>query len=214
MSSQDQNSGPKINDVYNHQFVSGAKRSADVNHLAYHLMCPTALHCLAATLAAGRDKYGEDNWTKGMPIADTLNHTLAHLMKYIGGDRTEAHLAHALCNLMFILHFEGNCDCHRGRDMMKEDDQTYLIKEMNHGQSATEPDAFNRDCDRESDPRDPSDGQAIDAYNPYAIGRDCGPSEPSVAGIGPGAPEDRYPANAPTRLRPDRPRYLDPNRRP
>jgi hypothetical protein len=57
-------------------------------------------------MGRGAVTYGENNWQKGMPLSHCLNHALAHLYKYLEGDRTEDHLAHAACNLLMACHFE------------------------------------------------------------------------------------------------------------
>lgn len=59
-------------------------------------------------MARGADNYGEGNWQKGIPVKDCLNHALAHIYKYLSGDRTEDHLAHAACNMMMACDLEGH----------------------------------------------------------------------------------------------------------
>lgn len=54
-------------------------------------------------MAEGAKKYGLNNWQKGFPVEDILNHALAHIYKYISGDRTEPHLAHAAANLLMAI---------------------------------------------------------------------------------------------------------------
>ena len=51
-------------------------------------------------------RYVEDNWQKGIPIKDCLNHAIDHIYKYLSGDRTEDHLAHAACNLLMSCDLE------------------------------------------------------------------------------------------------------------
>jgi hypothetical protein len=57
-------------------------------------------------MARGAVRYGEDNWQKGIPIKDCLNHAIDHIYKYLSGDRTEDHLAHAACNLLMSCDLE------------------------------------------------------------------------------------------------------------
>jgi len=58
-------------------FESGARRSEQVS-ARYDLIPSVALRRLAARYALGT-KYGEWNWTRGLPFSDTLNHIQAHL---------------------------------------------------------------------------------------------------------------------------------------
>lgn len=39
-----------------------------------------------------------------MPAADMLNHALSHIYNFLGGDRSEEHLAHAAWNLLGAIH--------------------------------------------------------------------------------------------------------------
>ena len=58
------------------------------------------------TMAEGAAKYGDNNWERGFPINDILNHALAHVFKHLSGDRTEDHLGHAAANLLMAIHTE------------------------------------------------------------------------------------------------------------
>jgi hypothetical protein len=58
------------------------------------------------TMSEGAAKYGEHNWQKGFPVNDILNHALAHVFKYLSGDRAEDHLGHAAANLLMAIHTE------------------------------------------------------------------------------------------------------------
>jgi hypothetical protein len=71
---QDSSSSPM------HTFPSGAKRSELKPR--YDLIPSVPLRRLAARYAMGAERYGEYNWQKGLPISDTLNHVLDHLLKY------------------------------------------------------------------------------------------------------------------------------------
>ena len=61
---------------------------------------------LAETYGEGSIKYGDDNWLKGIPIKDLMNHAKNHINLYLGGDDTEDHLAHAAWNLFTAMHME------------------------------------------------------------------------------------------------------------
>lgn len=85
---------------------SGAVRSSDTADVAYHLISPIGLRRVAETCREGELKYSAYNWEKGFPIDDLLNHTIAHIYKFLGGDRSEDHLAHAAWNLLACMHSE------------------------------------------------------------------------------------------------------------
>jgi hypothetical protein len=87
-----------------HEYDTGAVRSADCQHVRYDLISPIGLHAVARTYAEGVEKFGCCNWEQGMPVTDLLNHALAHIFKFLGGDRTEDHLGHASWNLLGAIH--------------------------------------------------------------------------------------------------------------
>ena len=66
---------------------------------------------MAEAMARGLEKYPKDNWKKGLPIDDCLNHAIRHQYLWLEGDRSEDHLAHAACNLMMAIHFLENPPC-------------------------------------------------------------------------------------------------------
>lgn len=88
------------------QFDTGAVRGTDANGARFDLISPHLLQSLAETYAEGSAKYGDDNWLKGIPSKDLLNHALRHLNLWQLGDSSEPHLAHAIWNLGAIIHFE------------------------------------------------------------------------------------------------------------
>ena len=88
------------------EFATGAVRSDDANNEAWHLMTPVGLRRVAETCREGAVKYGDYNWEKGMPIADLMNHAIRHIYKYLDGDRSEDHLAHAAWGLLGAMHSE------------------------------------------------------------------------------------------------------------
>lgn len=61
------------------------------------------LLAVAAVLAEGAEKYGEWNWEMIDPY-DHINHALTHVFRWLTGDRTEPHIVHALCRLLFAQH--------------------------------------------------------------------------------------------------------------
>jgi hypothetical protein len=74
------------------RFATGAVRGTDVK-ARYDLIPLVGLRRLAETCAEGAGKYGENNWARGIPSSNVINHALAHIANYLDGDRTEDHLA-------------------------------------------------------------------------------------------------------------------------
>jgi hypothetical protein len=104
------------------KFDSGAVRSsttASGKSVDYTLICPAAIEALAETMADGARKYGKHNWTKGIPNSNSLNHALDHLLQYLSGDREEDHLGHALANIQFVIHFNKQCKCKAGFELLE-----------------------------------------------------------------------------------------------
>ena len=86
------------------EYDTGAVRSADCEQTRYDLISPIGLRRLAETYAEGANKFGPFNWENGMPVTDLLNHAIAHVYKFLGGNRDEDHLAHAAWNLLGAIH--------------------------------------------------------------------------------------------------------------
>ncbi len=99
------------------EFATGAVRSAGCAGeegyqfpLRFDLLFSNgeALRRLAATFGEGFAKYGADNWKKGIPESNLLNHAIAHLALYCERDTTEDHLAHATWNLLTLMWQQRN----------------------------------------------------------------------------------------------------------
>ncbi len=88
------------------KFASGAVRGTDASGTRYDLISPHILTALAEAYAEGAGKYGDDNWLKGIPSKDLMNHALRHLVLWQTGDDTEDHLGHAMWNIGAIIHFQ------------------------------------------------------------------------------------------------------------
>lgn len=88
------------------KYDTGAVRSGEREKVRYDLISPIGLRRLAETCHEGAVKYSDYNWEKGMPIADLVNHAVAHLYAYMSGDRSEDHLAHAAWNCLGACHSE------------------------------------------------------------------------------------------------------------
>jgi hypothetical protein len=91
-------------------FTTGAIRY-EVGY-RFDLICPTALKRLAETYDEGAKKYADYNWCKGIPTSNMVNHAIAHLVAFMQGDKSEDHLAHAMWNVVAIIHNESGCVHH------------------------------------------------------------------------------------------------------
>jgi hypothetical protein len=80
--------------------AAGGKQS----HIPYRcdLFPALALLQVAKILAEAAPKYGEDNWRK-IAAADHINHGLTHLLAHLAGDRSDDHVGHAACRVLFAL---------------------------------------------------------------------------------------------------------------
>lgn len=70
----------------------------------------TALEAEAQVLAFGAEKYGRDNWRKGMEWQRMIDAALRHIVAFADGEDMDPesgyhHLAHAKCCLSFLLEY-------------------------------------------------------------------------------------------------------------
>lgn len=87
-------------------FNTGAVRSADANHLDFTSLPLVGLIGVARTASEGGTKYGRYNYMQGMPVHDTLNHSIRHILMYLLGDRSEPHLEHSAWGLLASIQQE------------------------------------------------------------------------------------------------------------
>jgi hypothetical protein len=85
---------------------TGAMREPSKDRGAYELLPPRAVKRLAVHLERGAKKYAPNNYLKGLPLERFLQSGLRHLFQYLGGDRTEDHLAAALFNVSGAIETE------------------------------------------------------------------------------------------------------------
>lgn len=75
------------------------------------LLPVTSLVQIAEVLTDGAKKYGDHNWRKGFVWSRLYSAAMRHLTAHLNGEDKDpetgrSHLAHAACNLMFLLEFE------------------------------------------------------------------------------------------------------------
>lgn len=93
---------------YNHRPMSGIKHDASKPRL--DLLPFVALTHVAEVLGHGAERYGPHNWRSGIETSRLLAAALRHIFAYARHDRFDYdddtgfhHLAHAICELLFIL---------------------------------------------------------------------------------------------------------------
>ena len=76
------------------------RESGDVEHLYYaietfaQVMCGgtfTMLLEVSKHFEEGAEKYGENNWQKGLPVKCYINSAIRHYLKWLRGDKDEHH---------------------------------------------------------------------------------------------------------------------------
>jgi Domain of unknown function (DUF5664) len=76
-----------------------------------HLLSNEALVQIAKVMQFGAQKYAAHNWRKGFDWSRSLAAALRHINAFNDGEDTDpesglSHMAHAACNLMFLIEFE------------------------------------------------------------------------------------------------------------
>lgn len=79
----------------------------------FSLISADAMEELAKVLTYGASKYQDHNWRKGFKWQRVMDAAYRHLAEYNKGKRVDpetglSHLAHAMCNIMFLIEFEKN----------------------------------------------------------------------------------------------------------
>ena len=75
------------------EFDTGAVRDTQHGKGRPDLLSPYALMRLCRHFENGAVKYGDRNWEKGIPLARYMESIFRHWCAYLGGDRSEDHLA-------------------------------------------------------------------------------------------------------------------------
>jgi hypothetical protein len=83
----------------------------DTDKLRFDLFSPHALEQVAQVLTLGAQKYRPRNWETGMRWGRPFAAAMRHLWAWWRGEDRDpdtglSHLAHAACNLMFLLHYD------------------------------------------------------------------------------------------------------------
>lgn len=102
---------------YGNEISKSAERGSrfNENKPRWSLLPRLALVPVVKVLMYGAKKYEPYNWAKGLSYSETCDSLLRHVNDWRGGETNDAesgchHLAHAACNILFLLHFELNPD--------------------------------------------------------------------------------------------------------
>mgnify|MGYP006268690283 CR=1 FL=1 len=90
------------------QFKTGAQRDADVGKAKMSLMPTEELMRVMQHYRKGGEKYGENNWKKGMNASVFYDSAQRHLMKWWMGEEDEDHLAAVVWNVMGAMWTQTN----------------------------------------------------------------------------------------------------------
>lgn len=88
------------------EFPTGARRDVQEGKPRYGLIPVEPLRRLAELYTRGAEKYGENNWEKGMPFSRVYESLFRHMIDWRSGDRTEDHGAGVLFNMMTLMAYE------------------------------------------------------------------------------------------------------------
>lgn len=85
-------------------FSTGATRERAAGKGRFDLIPSVPLLRLARHYENGARKYTDRNWEKGLPLSGFIDSAFRHLVLFMGGDRTEDHLAALLWNVFGFIH--------------------------------------------------------------------------------------------------------------
>lgn len=90
--------------------MSTEGKKFDAGKPDFSLLPPEALTEVVEILNFGKIKYGAHNWRAGYNWSRIFAATLRHLFAWLGGEDLDpesgkSHLAHAICDLLFLLTF-------------------------------------------------------------------------------------------------------------
>ena len=85
------------------EFDTGAVRDAMEGKGMPSLLPIAALRAASKRFEDGANKYGRDNWTKGIPLSRYIDSLYRHLWQFIEGDESEDHAGAIVWNAMCLV---------------------------------------------------------------------------------------------------------------
>lgn len=92
----------------NRHFASGAQRDTGTGKLRMSLVPQQELNRAMLRYLTGAEKYGENNWMKGMPLSVYYDSMQRHLSAWWSGDDSEDHAAAIVWNMLCAMWTETN----------------------------------------------------------------------------------------------------------
>jgi len=93
----------------NREFTTGAQRDTGENKLRMSLIPHAELKRVMKRYLDGAEKYGENNWMKGMPLSVYYDCIHRHLDAWWSGKTDEDHAAAVVWNMLCAMWAETNC---------------------------------------------------------------------------------------------------------
>lgn len=94
----------------NRHFDTGAQRDEASGKLRMSLIPQHELNRVLKRYLDGAEKYGENNWMKGMPLSVYYDCAHRHLEAWWRGDAIEDHAAAVVWNLLCAMHTEARAN--------------------------------------------------------------------------------------------------------
>lgn len=88
------------------EFDTGAVRDAMEGKGMPSLLPIAALRAASKRFEDGANKYGRDNWTKGIPLSRYIDSLYRHLWQFMEGDESEDHAGAIVWNAMCLVQTE------------------------------------------------------------------------------------------------------------
>lgn len=90
---------------------TGDEMKKDYGKLPWHLLPSDAVEEVVKVLDFGAKKYSARGWETGMAWSRPFSAAMRHLWKWFRGEGVDSetglsHLAHAACNILFLLAYE------------------------------------------------------------------------------------------------------------
>lgn len=92
----------------NRQFKTGAQRDTDRGKMRMSLIPQQELKRVMKRFLDGAEKYGENNWMKGMPLSVYYDCAHRHMEAWWRGDDKEDHAAAVVWNMLCAMYAEAN----------------------------------------------------------------------------------------------------------
>ena len=96
---------PVRNESNTVKFDTGAQRR-DIGPLKYHLIPPGPLRRLANRYGLGAINYGPDNWRKGIPYSEMINHIEEHIARFKEKNVSDDDLAGIAWGALTLMWYE------------------------------------------------------------------------------------------------------------